>query len=75
MTVFWDLWYDILRQEAIDKAGTTKYALSRLTNIRYDTILNYCKGTVTLINVEYLKIFCNVLNCEIEDIIEYREED
>ena len=60
-------------QEVIDRKGTTKYALSRKTNIRYDTICNYCKGNVTLINAEYLKIFCNILDCSIEDIIEYKE--
>ena len=58
-------------QEVLDKKNVTKYALAKLTNIRYDTICNYCKGNVTLINVEYLKIFCNVLECNIEDIIEY----
>ncbi len=61
-------------QEVIDRVGTTKYALSRKTNIRYDTICNYCKGNVALINVEYLKIFCNILDCQIEDIIEYKNE-
>lgn len=60
-------------QDVIDKAGINKYVLSRKTNIRYDTICNYCKGNVTLINVEYLKIFCNILNCKIEDIIEYKK--
>jgi len=60
-------------QDIINKNGITKYKLSRITNIRYDTICNYCKGNVSLINVEYLKIFCNVLNCKIEDIIEFEE--
>ena len=60
-------------QSVLEKNNITKYKLSRITNIRYDTICNYCKGNVTLINVEYLKIFCNVLNCEIQDIIEYTE--
>lgn len=60
-------------QEVLDKNNITKYKLSRITNIRYDTICNYCKSNVTLINVEYLKIFCNVLNCNIEDIIEYKK--
>lgn len=60
-------------QSVLEKNNITKYKLSRITNIRYDTICNYCKGEVTLINVEYLKIFCSVLNCEIQDIIEYRE--
>lgn len=58
-------------QDAIQKSGITKYKLSKITNIRYDTICNYCKGTVTLINVEYLKIFCSVLNCNVEDIIQF----
>ena len=60
-------------QDVLNKNNITKYKLSRMTNIRYDTICNYCNGNVTLINVEYLKIFCNILNCNIEDIIEYKE--
>ena len=60
-------------QDVLNKNNITRYKLPRMTNIRYDTICNYCKGNVTLINVEYLKIFCNMLNCNIEDIIEYKE--
>ena len=61
-------------EEVIDRTeGMNKYRLSKMTGIRYDTICNYCKNTVTLINKEYLKIFCCVLHCEIEDIIEYRK--
>ncbi len=59
-------------QDVLNKNNITKYKLSRITNIRYDTICNYCSGNVTLINIEYLKIFCNLLNCNIEDIIEYK---
>lgn len=61
-------------QNVIDKINITKYKLSKITNIRYDTICNYCNGNVTLLNIEYLKIFCNVLTCKIEDIIEYKKE-
>lgn len=60
-------------ENVLQKNNITKYKLSRITNIRYDTICNYCKGNVSLINVEYLKIFCNVLNCNIGDIIEYKK--
>lgn len=60
-------------QDVIDSRGMTRYQLSRITNIRYDTICNYCKGKVTLMNMEYLKIFCNILDCKIEDIIEYKK--
>ena len=60
-------------QDVLNSKKITKYKLSRITNIRYDTICNYCKGKVTLINVEYLKIFCNILECTIDDIIEYKK--
>ena len=60
-------------QDTMEKRGFNKYRLSKVTNIRYDTICNYCKGNVTLINAEYLKIFCNVLDCKIEDILEYKK--
>ncbi len=60
-------------QEVLNNRNITKYRLSRITNIRYDTICNYCKGNVTLINVEYLKIFCSILECDIQDIIEFKE--
>ena len=57
--------------EVLKSRNITKYKLSRITNIRYDTICNYCKGNVTLINAEYLKIFCYVLDCKIDDIVRY----
>lgn len=61
-------------EEVINRTeGMNKYRLSKMTGIRYDTICNYCKNTVTLINKEYLKIFCSVLNCDMEDILEYRK--
>lgn len=60
-------------RNVIESKGLTRYKLAKMTGIRYDTICNYCIGNVTLINKEYLKIFCDVLNCKIEDIIEYRK--
>ncbi len=60
-------------QEVLSNRNITRYKLSRITNIRYDTICNYCKGNVTLINVEYLKIFCSILECDIQDIIEFKK--
>ena len=55
--------------------GMNKYRLSKMTGIRYDTICNYCNGKVSLINKEYIKIFCSILNCNVEDIMEYKKEE
>ena len=60
-------------KDVLDKKGITRYKLSTITKIRYDTICNYCNGNVTLMNLEYIKIFCSVLQCNVEDIIEYKK--
>lgn len=60
-------------RDVLDNRGISRYKLSTLTNIRYDTICNYCNGKVTLMNLEYIKIFCSILNCNVEDIIEYKK--
>ena len=58
----------------LNQRNITRYRLSKITGIRYDTICNYCSNNVTLLNKEYLKIFCEVLNCNINDIMEYTKD-
>lgn len=58
--------------QVLKTKNITRYRLSKITGIRYDTICNYCAGKVTLLNKEYLKIFCDVLNCQVNDILEYK---
>ena len=57
--------------DLLKSRNITKYRLTKLSNIRYDTICNYCSGNVTLINAEYIKIFCYILDCQIQDIVQY----
>lgn len=59
--------------EVLNKRNMTRYRLSKITGIRYDTICNYCSGKITLLNKEYLKVICEVLNCQIADIMEYKK--
>lgn len=50
-----------------------KYRLHTLTGINYDTIGKYCTGKIQRIPIEHLILFCESLDCKIEDIIEYRK--
>ena len=59
--------------DVLNSKSMTRYKLHRITGIRYDTICNYCSGKVTLLNKEYLKNICDVLDCSISDIIEYKK--
>ena len=48
-------------------------SLSRNGELRYDTILSYCRGDVTRLDTDTLAKMCATLNCKIEDIIEYKK--
>lgn len=61
-------------KDLLAEKGIAKYKLHTLTNINYDTIVKYCKGTIQRIPIEHLILFCNVLDCNIEDIIEYKKK-
>lgn len=49
------------------------YKLHTLTNINYDTIVKYCRGTIQRIPIEHLVLFCNILDCNVQDLIEYKK--
>lgn len=49
--------------------------LSIATGIRPNSISAYCNDTYKQIPKEHLDIFCKVLNCKVEDLIEYVDED
>lgn len=49
----------------------TTYELSTKANIRFQTIQNLRKGTSTRFDLEVLAKICYMLDCKIQDIIEY----
>lgn len=55
----------------IDAKNITRYKLSDDTGIRYDTIDKYYKNKVQRYDSYVLAKICDVLHCEINDIIEY----
>ena len=46
-------------------------SLCRNGNIRYDTLLTYCRKTVTRLDLDTLEKICSTLNCNISDILEF----
>ena len=55
------------------KCKMTRYALSKLTGIRYDTIDSYYKNKVQRYDNYILAQICDALDCDICDIIEYKK--
>lgn len=59
----------------LEKNGITRYELSKRTGIIYHTIDSYYKNQVVRYDSYILNKFCEALDCEISDIIEYVKEE
>jgi putative transcriptional regulator len=55
----------------LSEKGITRYQLAKLTEIKYQTIDNYYKNKVVRYDSFILSKICEVLECEIGDILTY----
>ncbi len=60
--------------KALEKKHISRYELSKRTGIQYQVIDNYYKNKVKRYDSFVLERICQVLNCNICDIIEYRPD-
>ena len=59
----------------LEKCGITRYELSKRTGIVYHTIDSYYKNQVVRYDSYILNKFCEALDCEVSDIIEYVKDE
>ena len=58
--------------EVMDSQGITRNRLRELTGTKYDVITRYYKGdSVQMVDLDFLSKVCYVLNCRMEDLLEY----
>lgn len=72
-----DFGYIHIKLDSIMQAkNITTYELSKKTNIRFQTISKLKSANeVTRINLDVLAKLCYVLECKVEDLIEYQESN
>ena len=51
--------------------GISKNKIMRDTNTKHDTLQGYVNGALKRVDIDVLDRFCNYLNCDMVDIIEY----
>lgn len=57
----------------MEKRGITRNRLSKLTGSKYDVVDRYYQGeNIVMADLDFLARVCYVLDCKIEDILEYR---
>jgi putative transcriptional regulator len=57
--------------EAIKRAGISKNKLSHRAEMQRTQINNYCNNKITRLDTDVLARICSVLDCKIEDVIEF----
>lgn len=58
-------------KEIMDAKGISRNRLSKATSTRFEVVDKWYKGDVERIDTDVLARFCFVLQCRVEDIIEY----
>ena len=57
--------------DQIKKTGISKNKLSHKAEMQRTQINNYCKNKITRLDTDVLARICSVLDCKIEDILEF----
>lgn len=57
--------------ELIKKAGISKNKLSHRAEMQRSQINHYCRGDITRLDTDVLARICTVLDCRIEDLLEF----
>ncbi|MBE6850624.1 MAG: helix-turn-helix transcriptional regulator [Ruminococcus sp.] len=65
----------IMLKNLLEQKQITRYQLSQMTEIKYQTLDNYYKNRVTRYDGYILSKICKALDCEVGDILRYDEDE
>lgn len=60
-------------KELLEKNNITRYKLRQYSNLSYERVNDYFFGRVKAIKVEELEELCQILNCNTQDIVEFKK--
>lgn len=60
-------------KELLEKNKISRYKLEQYTDLSYRRINDYYFNRVEFIKVEELEQLCELFNCNIQDIVEYKK--
>ncbi|MCR3761905.1 helix-turn-helix transcriptional regulator [Clostridium felsineum] len=65
----------VLLNELLEKKGVTKYYLSKKTGISANALSKFSNNKTTQVSFTMLNNICNILDCNIEDILKYKKDE
>ena len=60
-------------KELLEKQKLSRYKLRQYTSLSYERVNDYYFGRVKAIKVEEIEELCELFNCNIQDIVEYKK--
>lgn len=61
--------------EMLDSRGITRNRLKTLTGVKYEVIDRYYQNHVERVDLDFIAKVCYVLNCKIDDLLEYKSPE
>ena len=61
--------------EVLDSRGITRNRLRTLTGIKYEVIDRYYRNHVERVDLDFIAKVCYVLNCNVNDLLEYESPE
>lgn len=55
----------------LEQSGLSKNKFAQRAEMQHLQITNYCNNNVARLDIDVLARICKVLNCKIEDLLEY----
>lgn len=67
---------EIKLSSIMDKKDISIYQMSKLASLKHSTVKSYYNNCpITRVDLDVLSKLCYVLNCNVQDILEYRYPD
>ncbi len=60
-------------KEILEQQKLSRYKLEQYTSLSYERVNDYYFGRVKSIKVSELEELCNLFNCNIQDIVEFKK--
>ena len=61
--------------EVLNSRGITRNRLKTPTGIKYEVIDRYYQNHIERVDLDFIAKVCYVLNCKVEDLLEYSDPD
>lgn len=62
---------NIKLNEVLEASGLSKNKLCQRAEIQHTQLNRYCNNDISLLDIDVLARMCTVLNCKIEDVLEF----